>query len=71
MSCQCLWRRVAMCLTYHTGSTADNERLLVCLVIIAEGGVEGRLNILVSKCGDYIRNGRTNRQYETDDTQTQ
>jgi hypothetical protein len=29
--------------TYHAGSTTDDERLLVGFVIIAEGGMEGRL----------------------------
>lgn len=29
--------------THHAGATTDDERLLVCFVVIAEGSMEGGL----------------------------
>lgn len=58
-------------LTYHAGAPANNQRLLVCFVVVIEGGMECRLRMSVSKCSGYIAGtDRTNRQNKTDDTQT-
>lgn len=37
------WRSGHICVTHHTGSATDDEGLLVCFVVIAEGGMKCRL----------------------------
>lgn len=40
--------------TYHAGASTDNERLLICLVVIAERGMEGGLKTPVSRCNAEV-----------------
>lgn len=40
--------------TYHAGASTDNERLLVCFVVVAERGMEGGLKTPVSECNTEV-----------------
>ena len=51
---KCQWLRNngdrAIYLAYHAGATTDDERLLVCFLVITERGMEGGLETSVSEC---------------------